>query len=138
MGPQQRSGHQGPAELLEDEDRLAATEADAAIGLGQTQGEHTSVGQTTPQVTVHAAVGLQRPDGGHRVRTGAQLAHRVLQRLLVLAELEVHVAPRLRAAQRSRGKPRTRSPRMLRWIWEVPAAMEIDMAWTQPCTCSPL
>src|SRR5436190_115627 len=51
--------------------------------------------------------------------------------LQVLGDIEVH-------RQRSRGRPRTRSPRMLRWIWDVPAAIESEMAWTQPCTWSPL
>ena len=102
-----------------------------ATGLREVQGEHPCVGQATPQTPFHATVSLQRADGCHRVRAGAEPPHRLLQGLLVLGDIEVH-------RQRSRGRPRTRSPRMLRWIWDVPAAIESEMAWTQPCTWSPL
>src|SRR5439155_2127139 len=70
------------------------------------------------------------PHRVHREAPLAQLAHRLLERLLVGADLEVH--------QRSLGRPRMRSPTMLRWICEVPAAMLTDRACRCPCTWSAL
>ena len=62
-------------------------------------------------------------DLAHRVEREATVeegAHTLLQRDLVVGELEVH--------QRSFGRPSTRSPTMLRFTCEVPAAMVIEIA----------
>jgi len=64
-----------------------------------------------------------RLDGAHGIEREAPVeerAHALLQRDLVVGELEVH--------QRSFGRPSTRSPTMLRFTCDVPAAMVIEIA----------
>src|SRR5690606_351706 len=79
---------------------------------------------------VDAGAGLQAPHRLHVEAAGAEAADALLEGGLVLVQIEVHVL----ASYRSLGRPRMRSATMLRWIWVVPAAMEIEMACSRPST----
>src|SRR4029077_4428648 len=116
VGPHQRPRHQGPAQLLEDEHGLGVPEPDAALPLGQAEGEDAGVGQLLPEAAVDAGRVGQLTNPLHWEAALAQLAHALLPGELVLGRQEVHLAGSL-------GSPRMRSPMMLRWIWELPAAM---------------
>ena len=124
----ERAGHQRAAELLEHEDRLGDAESEPAVVLGDTQREHAGVAQLVPELPVERAPAcsmLRTTSGGKR--PSQERADRLLERDLVVGELEVH-------GQRSRGRPSTRSPTMLRCTCDVPAAMLMrraqKRAWT--------
>src|SRR5438270_488188 len=113
MPPTTRSPSAAP-ELLEDQCGFGHPEAGAAVVLGEPQREHAGIGELAPQPSVDAAHVGQGPHPLHREAPFAELAHRLLQGLLVGREREVHQAF---------GSPRIRSAMMLRWICELPAAM---------------
>ena len=96
---------------------------------GTPHAEDAQLGEVAPQRDVHAADAGLGTVFARRPRRGVlaqHVAHRAGQRLLVLCRPEVHyrpppfVAP---AAEGSLGRPRMRSPMMLRWTCEVPAAI---------------
>jgi hypothetical protein len=91
---QNRSGHEGPTELFEDDGSRRHSEAHPAGGLGNLQREHPGLGQLAP------SLGVEQPGptlGGaqpvQREATGAQAADPRGQGRLVLGELEVHATP---------------------------------------------
>jgi len=104
-GRDQRAGDGRPAQLLEDEHGLGQPE----IQLG-TQPEDTGFVERAPGRGVEP---LRQTVEREPIRQ--QLAHALLQLALLVSRKEVH--------QRSLGSPRMRSPTMLRWICEVPAAI---------------
>ena len=69
---------------------------DATVALGQAQREHSRLGQLTPERAVDTTGVDERAHARHREAPLTELAHTLLQRLLVGAELEVHAfsAPR--------------------------------------------
>ena len=117
----QGSRDQCASELLEDQCGVGEAEPQTAVGLRQQQPEDAELGQGAPEVGVEAGAGggeLAEPLA--REGIGTDLADPGAQRFLVLGRQEIHRMLRYR----SRGRPRTRSPMMLRWICEVPAAIE--------------
>jgi hypothetical protein len=104
----ERPGHERPAQLLEDEDRLGHAQPDAAVGLRQAQPEHARLAQLPPPRLVDPAARREGADLGHRELRCEPLADGLPERLLFSRQFEIH--------QRSLGSPRIRSPTMLRWI----------------------
>ena len=98
-------GHAVPAELFEHHD---------AVGPRETVGpqrEHARGRELVEQRPVES--------GAHALDRNPRREHRrdaVAQRDLVVGEVEIHY-------RGSRGRPSTRSPMMLRWICEAPAAI---------------
>ena len=80
----QRSGHQGPAELLEHQPGLSPTQADPAVFLGHYQREHAGVGQLAPQLAIHSAAVGQAPHGVDVEASLAQIPDAIAQRYLII------------------------------------------------------
>ena len=121
---EQRAGDARPAQLLAHDRGVGQPEADAAVCLGEREGEHAHPTEGAPQVAVDGPGHVDdRPPGlgGHPV--GEEPAQLALERDLVVAQLEVHGGRHL-----SLGRPSIRSPTMLRWICAVPAAIDSDSA----------
>ncbi len=129
LGGDERSGDERAPELLEDEGSLGHPEAEPSLALGRAQREHARVAELLPALAIEPATGVL--DGAHGVGRKTAVAERadaLLERDLVVGQLEVH------DLQRSRGRPSTRSATMFRCTWEVPAAMLMrsaqKCAWT--------
>jgi hypothetical protein len=116
----QRSRHQGPPQLLEHDHRLGHAEPDPAGVLRQPQPEHPRLGKVAPERTIDTTARLQGPDPIHGYPLSAEVADSLLEGAFLRPEVEVHDG--------SFGNPRIRSATMFRWICDVPAAMEMDMA----------
>src|SRR5581483_2703852 len=113
VGPHQRTGNESTSEFLEHECRFGHAETGAAFVLRQPQGEHAGLGQLPPERSVDTADVGELAHPIHREEALEHLANAILKGDLVIVEREVH----------QRGSPRIRSPMMLRWICELPAAM---------------
>ena len=113
--PTSGPGHERPAELLEDDDGVGHPEA-GARRLGQGQREHAGLAERGPVVVADGArVALPGAQALEGQPPGHHGPDALGQRALVLVDAEVH--------QRALGRPRMRSPTMLRCTCEVPAAM---------------
>ena len=88
---EERNGCGVPTDLLEQDRRLHPTQADAAVGLRQRDGQPALIGQRAPKALVVGTARIQvRPD---LIVTGAvveEVAGRVLKGQLVRREFEVH------------------------------------------------
>ena len=92
VAPDQRSRHQAPAQLREDEHRLRHAEADAAAGLGQAQAEDAHLGEVAPERAVEAACAGELAERVERDPPFAEGADPVAQRLLIVVDSKVHAA----------------------------------------------
>lgn len=118
MRRNQRPRQQHPPRLLEDEHRLRQPEPHPALLLGEPQREEPGRAELPPQLPVQPPGVHGRPERLPVEETREQLPYPLPQRPLVLGESEVHGG-----GHRPFGRPRMRSATMLRWIWEVPAAI---------------
>ena len=140
LGADQWTGDERAPELLEHQRRFRHPEADATVRFGDAQREHARVAQLAPTLAIEpCAVVL---DAAHHLGPESALhegTHSLLEGDLVVGELEVHRVPvRCRSEPvwpyRSRGRPSTRSPTMLRCTCDVPAAMLMRSAQKRACT----
>ncbi len=138
VGGDQGPGHQRPAELLEDQGRLGQAEAHAAGLLGQAEVEHPGLAQLAatrrgrrPARSTRgrgSTRGGKRPSHSRRMPSASSVWNSVTSK-------SIGSAPRRRrSAWGSLGSPRMRSPTMLRWICEVPAAMVREIPRSQSST----
>ncbi len=120
-GRHQGSGDERAPELLEHERGLGEAQSEPAVGLGHGEREHPGLAQLPPTPPVEGPGRLDLPHRVEREPAVENGANALLERFLIGRELEVH-------QRASLGRPSTRSPTMLRFTCDVPAAMVIDNA----------
>ena len=118
------AGDERAAELLEHERGLGGTELQPAVGLGQGDREDTGLAQLAPAIAVEVP---GRLDGAHVVEGEASVEERRARPPAARPGRRSARSPSA-VAQRSLGRPSTRSPTMLRFTCDVPAAMVIEIA----------
>ena len=121
--------HQGPPQLLEDQGRFGQAEADPTGRLGQAEVEHPGLTQLLPPLAIDHPLG--HLEGAQMVEAELALAQPADARgqlVLELGQFEVHggsplsggaglsAVTGLAGPDGSLGRPRMRSPTMLRWI----------------------
>ena len=146
VGGDQWSGHQGPAQLLEDEGRLGQPEADPAGLLGQAEIEHPGLAELRaspsgrppgrPPRAARSRSRGNRPSHSRRMPSASSVWNSVSSKSIgSSSELgRRSAASSGSGGVGSLGRPRMRSPTMLRWICEVPAAMVSEMPRSQSST----
>ena len=88
---EERARVHDPAHLLEHDAHVDHAHPRAAVLLGHEQADDAQVGQAPPHLVGGAAVVVEhRAHVAQRCPLAEEAAHRVAQRLLLLAELEVH------------------------------------------------
>src|SRR3954453_10845193 len=120
-GRQQRRRRERVAELLLQDGQLHHAESEAAVVLGDHERRPAELGDRAPLLVGEAALVLERepPDLLGRIAAREELASRLLDRLLVVGELEPH---------RILGSPSTRSATMFLRISVVPPSIEFARA----------
>src|SRR5206468_3855434 len=109
-----RLGERGAAELLVEQHGRGLVEAEPALLLGDGEARDPELGELAPELGRAPRIALpERADAGRRALAGEEVAHRLLERQLVVVEEEAH--------RGYRGRPSRRSAITLRWISFVPA-----------------
>src|SRR2546425_1239058 len=109
----------GAAHLVEEDRRLHHAESAAAVRLGQRQSQPPELGHVLPhRLALAPRVVPQPAHDGRGALLVEERARRVLEKLLVVVEREVHHFTR--SARASLGRPSTRSPMTFFWISDEP------------------
>src|SRR5262249_23712575 len=104
VGPHQRAGDEAAAELGEDDHPVGGPEPDAAARLGLAQREDAHLRELAPEPGFDGALALELAQRLHADAPVAEVADASAQRLLVLAQPEIHFdllrSPSARCAHR--------------------------------------